>query len=396
MGDAAAEGPEPQPIRVREFFSGIGGMRLGLPEGLPVSSVIALDTSPVANTAYRHNFGEAPQQRLVEHVKPSEVDGAADLWLMSPPCQPFTVTAHSKQLDAGDLRCNGLKAMIDLLRALSNPPRWLFLENVRGFLGSEMGNLYTEALREAGYSWRTWLLTPRQLGFPNNRLRCYVAAERSGRFAAEAAAGSVCVAPAGEPPAIRPISDFVDASLSGAALEALLVPLRSLAKPWAQGLSVAGLQERASYCFTRGYGKVMHRSSGSLLLAGCDRELLKEPLDRSDMPSYHGRLRFFSDREMLGLMGFPPTYSFPESMGMVHRRRLVGNSVSVAAVRCVLEDLLCRAGGPPPTVVPLAEVLSGSWHHPCAGVGDLGALGGGDPDGDDDAGDEAASDPEGD
>ena len=57
--------------------------------------------------------------------------GHAHLWLMSPPCQPYT--RLGKQLDTQDPRAKGLLHLASLLSELPTPPLYVFLENVQGF-----------------------------------------------------------------------------------------------------------------------------------------------------------------------------------------------------------------------------------------------------------------------
>jgi hypothetical protein len=73
-------------MKVIEFFSGIGGMRVSLAlAGVPVDKVTAYDTSPLCNTTYRHNFPDCDvRSKLVEQLAAADVEGV-DLWTMSPP-----------------------------------------------------------------------------------------------------------------------------------------------------------------------------------------------------------------------------------------------------------------------------------------------------------------------
>jgi tRNA (cytosine38-C5)-methyltransferase len=50
---------------------------------------------------------------------------------MSPPCQPYT--RGGKSLDDKDQRAKGLLNLIDVLSKLSDPPSYIFLENVLNF-----------------------------------------------------------------------------------------------------------------------------------------------------------------------------------------------------------------------------------------------------------------------
>lgn len=103
-------------------------MRLALPSqvhGYPIKHVTAFDCSPVANAVYSHNFPDGPlgtdsgvcvltrlpvcspglqcvsartctgldqaegelRNVVIDGLKLSDVDGLADIWTMSPPCQ---------------------------------------------------------------------------------------------------------------------------------------------------------------------------------------------------------------------------------------------------------------------------------------------------------------------
>lgn len=110
-------------MRVFEFFSGIGGMRLALPSEVQVEKHVAYEVSPVVNQAYRHNFpDDRVVEKLVEHVKETDLDGQSDLWLLSPPCQPYTATIHAKQKQSADRRAQGFHYLIQVHLIHTNPP----------------------------------------------------------------------------------------------------------------------------------------------------------------------------------------------------------------------------------------------------------------------------------
>jgi hypothetical protein len=60
------------------------------------------------------------------------------------------------------------------LKLLKDKPKFIILENVKGFCNSESHVEWTETLIECGYSWRQYLLTPFQFRIPNNRMRFYM------------------------------------------------------------------------------------------------------------------------------------------------------------------------------------------------------------------------------
>jgi len=121
--------PADRDLRVLEFFAGIGGMRLALPPHVlaRVKTITAFEISLVAAEAYRLNFPEGAslqadvaqhaassstadhspadhggiggrlRVKLIEQLSLRDVEDQSDIWVMSPPCQPFTRTLHSRQ-----------------------------------------------------------------------------------------------------------------------------------------------------------------------------------------------------------------------------------------------------------------------------------------------------------
>jgi hypothetical protein len=61
-----------------------------------------------------------------------------------------------------------------------------------------------------------------------------------------------------------------------------------------------------------------------------------------------GRIRRFSPEEVLGLLGFPARWAFPPEMTVQRRWELAGNSLSVDAVRQVLQRHLPNLSVPGP------------------------------------------------
>jgi tRNA (cytosine38-C5)-methyltransferase len=84
-------------LRVAEFFCGIGGLRCGctlleklegLEAGKKFDIIAAFDVDTVSNRAYEFNFHERPKNVDIAMVTRQELDAlAADVWLLSPPCQ---------------------------------------------------------------------------------------------------------------------------------------------------------------------------------------------------------------------------------------------------------------------------------------------------------------------
>ncbi len=370
-------------LRMIEFFSGIGGMRLAVEEALlsldtsnskdHLSFCQAYDISLYANRTYKHNFiNDQVSTKLVEQLKVQDLDGKADLWTMSPPCQPFTMTRGAKGLDMDDKRCHGLKGIMTLLTSINQKPQWILLENVKGFATSRMCQAWKECLQANGYGWKEYLLSPIQLGIPNHRLRYYILCEHeSTRWSIEDDNGNSDTRIFQEPPfdsdataaRRRIIGEYVDKSLSLQELEPYMVSDSILSNEWAKQLGVVAAGDMATHCFTAGYGRIFSKATGSLLLfrghhltpnefdqstnlndniGAKEIAVADRPINRSDMSLYSGQLRRFTPKELLTLFGFPKSFSFPSDISMDHHYKLVGNSINVTVVAMLLKELLLR------------------------------------------------------
>ena len=96
-----------------------------------ISTIKAFDTSELVNQCYRNNFADdTPVQINIESIKLKTLDGAAQIWTMSPPCQPFTTTANSKRLDINDNRNKAFLHLMKCLEKIDKKPEWIFFENV--------------------------------------------------------------------------------------------------------------------------------------------------------------------------------------------------------------------------------------------------------------------------
>jgi site-specific DNA-cytosine methylase len=105
-----------------------------------------------------------------------------------------------------------------------------------------------------------------------------------------------------------------------------------LVRRYRQALDVVHPDEpgAVSACFTAAYGRSPVRSGSYLALNGSEGPRI---------PSGQPRLRRFSPAEVLRLLGFPATYRLPPELPREKAWPLVGNSLSVPAVRRVLSSL---------------------------------------------------------
>ena len=115
----------------------------------------------------------------------------ADMWMMAPPCQPFT--RQGKQTHGADPRCKSLNYLIRVLREMVEPPTYILLENVKNFEGSAVRTELVELLAGRGYAMQEFLLSPDQFGVPNSRLRYFLVATRADHGLPVPATGTVLV-----------------------------------------------------------------------------------------------------------------------------------------------------------------------------------------------------------
>lgn len=295
-------------INAVDFFCGIGGFSVAV-RGSNVRVIAAIDQSQVALEVYRLNF---PHHRVyqwnLETVKPEKIATlGAPFWWLSPPCQPYTVRGRGRDID--DPRARSLIHILEILdqMAPSLTPEYFALENVGGFLHSQMRKIMIEVFSLKGYSYIEHLLCPTQLGIPMRRPRYYFLATKKEL----------------KPLHFEPLEEKKTLSkylngITPSDLSPLLLEDEKL-KRFGKGFHIVSPVDPETYvtCFTGGYGKsLMH--SGSYLK--CNQGV-----------------RRFSPDEIARLMGFPGDFRFPENMSIRKKWRLLGNSLSVNAVRKVLE-----------------------------------------------------------
>ncbi len=299
----------PDAFRVLELFCGIGGCAQAL-AGSAAQVVGALDINHRALEVYRHNFSHKTSTRALQAIPATDLRSfRADLWWLSPPCQPFT--RRGERRDDDDRRSQALLHLIDLLP--ETRPRYLALENVPAFEGSRTHGRLLEALARAGYRFREEILCPSDLGVPNRRRRYYLLAGLGPILEPERRPG--------------PRNDLARYLVSNPETDLYLDPETVRRYRGALHCVDPAADGAVTTCFTSAYGRSPVRS-GSYLRTSQG-------------------LRRFSPREILRLLGFPPSFRLPRGMPRELAWRLVGNSLSLLPVRHVLTSIpeLCGSGG---------------------------------------------------
>ncbi|XP_070784274.1 tRNA (cytosine(38)-C(5))-methyltransferase isoform X3 [Enoplosus armatus] len=306
--------------------------------------------------------------------------------LMSPPCQPFT--RIGLQGDIADPRTKSFLYILDLLPRLCRLPRFILLENVKGFESSSARERLVKTLRECGYTFQEIMVSPTSVGIPNSRLRYYLIAKMSPEnfstktsseildaFPHPAESGSPEQPTVVRPPrpgtcqpeeevlyklettldaqrkmnqnsdlSVRQIQDFLEPQME-VSMEHYLLPPKTLLR-YALLLDIVRPTCRRSVCFTKGYGRYVE-GTGSVLqcctetemesvFRGLDQYSEEERLQRLSKL----KLRYFTPREVANLMGFPQSFCFPEQIPLKQQYRVLGNSLNVVVVARLLQLLV--------------------------------------------------------
>ncbi|CAN5116816.1 DNA cytosine methyltransferase [soil metagenome] len=296
-------------IRALEFYSGIGAFAQAA-AAHDIEVLSSFDQSQAANQVYTHNYEHKPCSRNLDSISLNDIpDG--DLWWLSPPCTPYS--RRGVQKDMADPRAQSFLHLIDLMQ-VRKPPT-IMIENVEGFLNSKMFEHLCQALQEKNYQVNTIKLCPTMFGIPMQRPRVFVVASLARQ--AVIAAPPDC--------AVTPLSCFVDKSLNDTEAGKPLLLSESDAEKYEAVLNVVDLRDCDGpsahlICFTSGYYR-NRKATGSLLRLES------------------GRLRFFSPREILGLLRFAPSFTLSD-LELPICYRLVGNSVDVRAIDYLLSSVL--------------------------------------------------------
>lgn len=298
-------------VRALELFAGIGGFAEATRGKVEVAA--ALDISSHVLEVHALNHDGPIEQVNLEVLDAARVERyEADVWWMSPPCQPYTV--RGKQRDLEDRRARSFLNMLDLIEAL-RPPH-LAMENVEGFIRSQARERLLEVLDAAGYEVFERALCPTDLGVPARRERYYMVASREG------------LVDPGEPLCVeRRLQRYLDEEVD----EALFIS-PELVERHGPGMRILDIddEDAVANCFTSAYGKTF-RFSGSFLRHA------------------DGRVRYLSPREILRTLHFREDFALPGAFSRRQRYKYIGNSLSVIAVREVLRRFAWFDAGQTPT-----------------------------------------------
>ncbi|KZT24696.1 S-adenosyl-L-methionine-dependent methyltransferase [Neolentinus lepideus HHB14362 ss-1] len=364
-------------IRVLEFYSGIGGLRAAFERSSVSGSVVqSFDWDQAARQVYETNYGSGTVVKVDIGTLTASQLPPAELWLLSPSCQPYTVLNPEGRGEADPRAKSFLHLVEDVLpdlAQLAKLPKYLLIENVAGFETSTTRQKLLSTLRSLGYSVLEILLTPLQFGVPNSRFRYYCLAKLSplcfSHIPPESeirvwkhipGQGEDWEDPRGSdrPLCSDEIRLYLDDEQSLSKDSPYKIPDKVLLK-WGRLFDIAKPTSRRTCCFTRGYTQMVERSGSilqteeSLDTTAVFDQFLAAKSSTSEPPSDPIKvlrplgLRYFSPTELLRLFCFlPPTsnpfgtkvsFKWPETISMKTKYRLIGNSVNVEVVRRLVE-----------------------------------------------------------
>ena len=295
--NASAEGDG---LRVLELFCGIGACSAAL--GAKAQVVAAVDINQRTIDVYRHNARHPARVATIESISRSTwMEWSADLWWLSPPCQPFT--RRGRQRDVDDTRFALWNVMLQRIAEFA--PRYVIVENVPPFRQSQAFAQLTQQLSRTGYHWSAHDLCPTELGIPNRRRRCYVIASRD-----------VLVPTVSRDSRPRVLCEYLDTHST----PELFVSAEIIAA-YREAMDVVDADDNraTTACFTAAYGRSIVRSGSYLKVTG--------------------GIRRFAPMEIARLLGLAVDFMFPPGISLRQQWKLLGNSLSVPATRWVLAHI---------------------------------------------------------
>lgn len=160
---------------VASFFSGIGGLDLGLERaGFEVS--FQCEAKAFCRDILKQHWAGIPLDEDIRKLDESKIP-ETDVWAAGFPCQDLSLARMGPRSGLRGLQSGLFHDFMRLVR--SRTPRAIILENVHGLLSSHGGRdfaIVLKALDELGYgvAWR--VLNSKDFGVPQQRRRVYIIA----------------------------------------------------------------------------------------------------------------------------------------------------------------------------------------------------------------------------
>jgi len=171
-------------MKVASFFSGIGGIDLGL-EQAGMEVIFQCEILSFGQQVLKKHWPSVPIASDITKITGKDVPDA-DVFVGGFPCQDLSLANQGKRKGLEGARSGLFYKYAELIK--EKKPRWVFIENVPGLLNSAKGgdfSIVISTLDELGYgvSWR--VLDARYFGTPQRRRRTYIVASLGTIGAAE-------------------------------------------------------------------------------------------------------------------------------------------------------------------------------------------------------------------
>lgn len=165
---------------VASFFSGIGGLDLGL-ERAGFNVRFQCEVKPFCRDILQQHWPDLPLDQDIRTLDDAKIP-EADVWAAGFPCQDLSLARMGPRSGLRGVQSGLFHDFMRLVRG--RHPKAIILENVHGLLSSHGGRDFTvvlQALDELGYgvAWR--VLNSKDFGVPQQRRRVYIVAMHRDR-----------------------------------------------------------------------------------------------------------------------------------------------------------------------------------------------------------------------
>lgn len=302
----------PNNFKFIDLFAGIGGIRIPFEE-FGGECVFSSDWDEDAQKVYKHNFNEMPEGDISK-ISVNNIP-KHDLLLAGFPCQSFSIMGKGEGF--ADKRGT---AFFEIERILDHHrPAAVLLENVKQLKTHDKGKTFEiikETLERLGYTVHVKILNALNFGLPQKRERTFIVGfQENYKF--------------NFPQGINKEPDLQD----------ILEDDDVVDDRWEATDYIKEKRQRKTDNKDRFYPSIWHENrSGNI---GINSFACALRASASHSYQLVNGVRRLSPREQLRLQGFPDDFEIEKVISQESKiRKLTGNSVPVAVVRAVAEQML--------------------------------------------------------
>ncbi len=306
---------EMKKIKFIDLFCGIGGFHYAIESatkklGMDSECVFASDIDKHASEAYAENFG------ISAHSDITKIDAKDipehDILLAGFPCQAFSIIGARKGFD--DTRGT---LFFDIARILKEKqPKGFVLENVKQLKGHDGGKtlvVILDTLKDLGYEVQFKVLNAKDFGLPQKRERIFIVGwKKELKFSWEF-----------EEVKMKPLSKILEKDV-----DKFYFASEKIVNSRKQNVKLEQIKhDRPTIWHENKSGNISAYEYSCALRAGASYNYLL----------VNGERRL-TEREMLGLQGFPKDFKIVHPYSTI--RRLAGNSLPIPIAYAVILRLI--------------------------------------------------------